>query len=286
MTDLHADHLADLRKSGLHDEMIALMRLRSLDAGGLARELGRPINSVQSALVIPYPSFAFQFDDPSASPPFQRYKLFPPGRDKDGRPVRYWQAPDSGVHLYILPAVRAVLTDARVPLYWTEGEKKAAKATQEGFHCVGLGGLWNWTDSKTGKGISELDGIVHVGRIEVIAPDSDVWARPNLLQAVFAFGKELEARGAHVFVVVLPPAGSAKGGLDDYLVAADPDRFRGLPQIELKDKAFTRQREWYSTDLLRGKRVTNVTNATRPACQARRWLSTVRHLPLIRASPA
>ena len=38
----------------------------------------------------------------------------------------------------------------------------------------------------------------------MIVPDSDVWTRPDLLQPVFALGKELEGRGAKVAVLKLP----------------------------------------------------------------------------------
>jgi hypothetical protein len=228
-------HLADLRKSGLSDDTIALMRVRSLDATELTAALGYAPDGVQSALALPYLGLDFV-----------RYRLFPPGRSADGHAIRYLQASGSAVHLYILPAVRAVLTDVSVPICWTEGEKKAAKATQDGFPCVGLGGLWNWLEAGTANGIEELDAILHVEREQIIVPDSDVWTRPDLLQAVYAFGKELEARGACVAVVIVPPGESgAKVGLDDFLVAHGADAFRGLKRIPLKHAAFTKQKEWF-----------------------------------------
>lgn len=234
--ELIAEHLADLHKSGLSDDTIAAMQVCSLSAAELAKELGYRPDIVRSALVIPYPSLDFA-----------RYKLFPPAAGKDGHSVRYLQRKDSGVHLYILPAVRQVLTDARVSLYYTEGEKKAARATQDAFSCIGLGGLWNWLDAGTANGIAELDAIVHVKRNEFIVPDSDVWTRSDLLRAVFAFGKELEARGAGVSVIILPSPDGVKVGLDDFLVANGADTFRALEPIPLKHAAFTRQREWYPT---------------------------------------
>jgi hypothetical protein len=193
------EHVEDLRKSGLSDDTIAEMKTRSLTAVELEAALSyvphragcRP-DRVRSALALPY----LEVD-------FTRYKLFPPALDANGHEQRYVQRKDSGVHLYVLPAVRAVLTDARVPLYYTEGEKKAAKATQEGFQCIGLGGLWNFLEAGTANGIAELDAIVHVEREEIIVPDADVWRRPELLRPVYALGKELEARGAKE---TLPPA--------------------------------------------------------------------------------
>ena len=136
---------------------------------------------VESALVIPYPDLDFR-----------RLKVFPAHMDAKGHKVKYLQPKDSGVHLYILPPVRAVLANPSIPLYFTEGEKKAAKAVQEGLACIGLGGLWNWIDKTTGEGIDELGMIAWPDRKTIIVPDSDIWMRPDLQKAVYAFGKELE----------------------------------------------------------------------------------------------
>lgn len=197
MAKFKKSHVLDLRKSGLNNKMILAMGVYSVTAAGLAAELGRLMKGVVSALMIPYPPIK------GTKVTFKRAKLFPPVLNQRGHKMRYAQAKASGVHLYVLPAVAAVLNDPTVPLYWTEGEKKAAKATQEGFYCVGLGGLWNWLKKGTAEGIAEIDAINHVDREEFIVPDSDVWTRPDLLRAVYALGKELEDRGATVRVVML-----------------------------------------------------------------------------------
>jgi len=80
----------------------------------------------------------------------------------------------------------------------------------------------------------------------VIVPDSDVWTRPDLLQPVFALGKELETRGAKVNVLKLPPGpDGAKVGLDDYLCAHPLDAFHALPRLTLKHAAFSRTSVWW-----------------------------------------
>ncbi len=38
--------------------------------------------------------------------------------------MKYWQPKGSGVHLYILPTVRAVLSNPDIEIAITEGEKK------------------------------------------------------------------------------------------------------------------------------------------------------------------
>src|SRR5438552_669388 len=83
---------------------------------------------------------------------------------------------------------------------------------------LAVSGLWNWQVG--GRAIADLDRIDWYERDAVIVPDSDVWTRQDLVQPVFALGKELEGRGAKVSVLKLPSgAAGAKIGLDDYLCA-------------------------------------------------------------------
>jgi len=114
-----------------------------------------------------------------------------------------------------------------VPLHLTEGAKKALKADQEGLTCAGLGGLWSWRLG--GQPIADLDRIDWYERETVLVPDSDVWTRQDLLQAVFALGRDLEGRGARVGVLKLPVGeAGAKVGRDDYAAAPEPrPRARG-----------------------------------------------------------
>src|SRR5207244_12501787 len=65
-------------------------------------------------------------------------------------------------------------------------------------------------------------------------------------QAVFAFGKELEGRGAKVAVLKLPSASDGtKAGLDDYLCAHSREAFDTLPRLALKHAAFSRTAGWW-----------------------------------------
>jgi hypothetical protein len=124
----------------------------------------------------------------------------------------------------------------------TEGEKKALKACQEALVCVAIGGLWNWRQD--GCAIPDFDDIAWVERSVTIVPDSDVWARLDLIKAVYALGAELEGRGANVEVLILPHD-SGKAGLDDYLVAHSLSEFHKLKRIPLKHKTFSKAREWH-----------------------------------------
>lgn len=191
LSGFHPDHLADLAKSGLNAETVLKLAIRTVLPREIDRHLGFRNPAIDSLLCFPYPGI----------PGFCRDKVFPAFKDKDGHSVRYLQRKNSGAHLYIPPLARAVLADPTVVFYLTEGEKKTAKACQEGLPCIGLGGLWCWLHE--GKPIADLDGILWAERPTVLVPDSDVWERPELLHAIYALGAELEQRGAYVRVLRL-----------------------------------------------------------------------------------
>ena len=131
---LHPDHLADLRRSGLSDETIVTLGIYSARPQDIPQLIGWNPSEVTSALVLPYPG----------EDGFYRVKVFPSFTKRDGHTVKYLQRPGTGVQLYNPPLAAKVLKDPSKPLGWTEGEKKAAKACQEGVPCIGLGGLWNF----------------------------------------------------------------------------------------------------------------------------------------------
>ena len=241
---LHHEALEDLRKSGLSDATIAEAGLYTPAPGDLPRLLGaRLAEQVRHALVFPYDVVGrgglWRRDDE-----FVRCKLFPPVSDGDGHAIRYHQRGGTPPRLFIPAPARAALADPSVPLMIAEGEKKALKANQEGFACVAVGGLWSWQAG--GRPIADLDRIDWCERETAIAPDSDAWTRPDLLQPVFALGKELESRGAKVAVLKLPPGpGGAKVGLDDYFCAHRPGAFGKLSRLGLKHPTLTRLMSWW-----------------------------------------
>src|SRR5262249_5448047 len=73
---------------------------------------------------------------------------------EDGKAIRYESPKGSSNIAYFPPGTLAALKDPSVPLVITEGEKKAAKADQEGFPCIGLVGVWGWQK----KRVKDKDG--------------------------------------------------------------------------------------------------------------------------------
>jgi hypothetical protein len=241
---LHPEALEDLRHSGLSNATIAAARLHTAAPGDLPRLLSvRLVDQVRHVLVFPYDTTPSGIPVPHADA-FMRCKLFPPVNDGQGHTIRYYQRAGTPPRLYVPAQARAVLMNPTVALVVTEGEKKALKGNQEGLPSVAVGGLWSWQSQ--GRPIPDLDRIDWVDRETVIAPDSDVWIRPDLLQPVFALGKELEERGARVAVLKLPAAGDGgKTGLDTYLCTHACDELETLPRLALKHAALGRASTWW-----------------------------------------
>ena len=173
-----------------------------------------------------------------------RLKPDRPRKDKNGKPIKYESPLGSNNRAFFPPRTRTALKDVSLPLIITEGEKKAAKADQEGFACLGVTGVWNWIKKrqcdKDGNSqgerelIDDLAVIPWKGRNVFICYDSDLADKPDVSLAEWRLAECLTRHGANVKVVRLPsgepgPDGKpAKVGLDDFLVSHDPAAFRQL----------------------------------------------------------
>jgi P4 family phage/plasmid primase-like protien len=210
LSEAHREHL---RTSGLNDEMIARAGLKSVTAEQ-AYLLGfRKL----SGMVIPYPGRDGHIRLRPDAPPV----------DEHGREAKYLSVAGAGVRLYVPPGVERVLRERNKPLIITEGEKKALKATQEGFPTVGLSGVDCWRAKDQGV-IQDLKAIKWKHRPTYIAFDSDILDKSEVQAALRGLVEWLESCGAEVRIVILPSGlNGEKVGLDDYLMqrsAADLQR--------------------------------------------------------------
>ena len=123
---------------------------------------------------------------------------------------------------------------------------------QHGLIAIGIGGVWNWKDRESWKGIEELQVIAFADRDVGLVFDSDTWTRDDLQRAVYALGKYLEFRGAKVSVYLIPQPTREKVGLDDYLLNHTIEDFKQLKNLTLKHPALAQHKEWY--EQWRGKK--------------------------------
>jgi hypothetical protein len=126
--------------------------------------------------------------------------------------------------LDVPPRCKPSIGNPHVPLYITEGAKKADSAASRGLCCISIAGVWNWRGRNKDDGLTALgdwDNIaLNDGRTVTVVFDSDAMRKPQVHSALVRIGRFLASRGAHVGYAYLPCTDTgAKVGLDDFLVA-------------------------------------------------------------------
>ena len=140
-------HLADLRKSGLSDEQIERCGFHSLQNAVSVQKALRWRHyhgELGDCLAIPF------CDADGKGLDYCRLKPDRPRRaKKDGKPIKYESPKGVSNRAYFPPNTLAALQNPSIPLLITEGEKKSAKADQEGFACIGLVGVYGWQKKRS-----------------------------------------------------------------------------------------------------------------------------------------
>jgi hypothetical protein len=143
-------------------------------------------------------------------------------RVRDGKAVKYETPTGQRNGIDVPPRVGPMLGDPTVPLWITEGVKKADSAALAGLCCVALPGVWSWrgTNGHGGKvAVPDWQDIALNDRRCVLAFDSDVVRKRSVRFALDALADYLASKGAHVEYLHLPDDDQTKTGIDDYLVA-------------------------------------------------------------------
>lgn len=132
----------DLLKSGLNEETIANMGVETLNAQQLSHILDRTdIELDEEGYKIPY------FDMEGNPTSSFNVRLMKGLKKEDGQKRIKYCKPSGTANLVYFPPSFKELYDRHNYVVVTEGEKKAAKACQEGIPCVAISGVWNWFDN-------------------------------------------------------------------------------------------------------------------------------------------
>lgn len=157
------------------------------------------------------------------------------------------------------------LLDKNIPIIFTEGEKKAMKATQEGFYTCALPGVTSWLKSpipkdlkekskeelleyiKTHENIDEdetLDIIPDIVNADwkdkeiILCYDADLYYKEQVKIALYKFAAYMISEHKAKIKIALLPQTEAKG-IDDYLIAYGKEAFQkvldGAQELTLKD---------------------------------------------------
>jgi len=137
---------------------------------------------------------------------------------KDGKEAKYLFPAGERVVLDVPPACREDLRNVGVPLFITEGIRKADSAASHGLCCIDVLGVWLWRD-KSGA-LPDWEYVATKNRTVYIVFDSDVMTKESVHAALVRLKRFLESRGATVLLIYLPPTEDGKKvGLDDYFAA-------------------------------------------------------------------
>lgn len=141
-------------------------------------------------------------------------------QDND-KPIKYETPQRRGLRLDAPPRCFKGLGDPSVPLFITEGIKKADSLATAGACVITLLGVWGWrgTNEYGGKALlADFDLIALNGRTVYLTFDSDIIVKEQVKLALDRFSRVLINKKAIVKTVHLPPgADNAKTGVDDYL---------------------------------------------------------------------
>jgi hypothetical protein len=125
---------------------------------------------------------------------------------KNGKPIKYETRAGSRMLIDVPPGTLPHLDDPSIPLWVTEGIRKADSGVSRGLAIIALLGVWNWkgTNAKGGKTVlSDWDSIALNGRTVYLAFDSDAATNRQVATALNWLGQFLRRRDARVRYVRL-----------------------------------------------------------------------------------
>jgi hypothetical protein len=224
---LTAAHRQHLYGSAIIDAIIAERGYRSI----ASRTEWRAFDDTMPDRQITAPGIAFPVFRLGLMPPYAW--LLRPDRPRlsqgtSPRPIKYEWPARVRPCLDVASPQRMLLADPTIPIWITEGAKKAdALRSLYGDHIVpiNLNGVWAWRGTSAAGGklvLPDMDEIAWNGRTVVLAFDSDVVRKKQVLAALQRLAVVLNVRGvAEVRVLLLSQQGSDKCGVDDFLAGGN-----------------------------------------------------------------
>ena len=226
LSDTHYTMLAG--GSGISDENIQARGYKTVIADSDLKALGfAPAQCRAPGLLLPLWTpdgsnghYIYRPDNPRV------YENKRSGRLPDGtypqRVIKYEMPKGEGVRLDCPPTCRPALADPAVPLFITEGQKKADALASRGACAVALLGVWNFKGRNTLGGttlLADFDYIALNNRAVYLVFDSDVTTKSGVRAALERLTEHLKRKGAVVHMIYLPQPDNGKTGVDDWFVA-------------------------------------------------------------------
>jgi hypothetical protein len=214
---LFNDHYRHLTNgSGISEEVIKERGYRSVSAKPDLEKLGFATSQLRvPGMLIPLWSVDGQEGG---------YQFRPdhPRNSNRGRPIKYESPKGSSNRLDCPPRCQKMLGNPQVPLWITEGSKKADALASNGACAVSVSGVWGFKGKNQFGGITFLadwDYIAVKNRIVYLAFDSDIVSKDPVRKALEHIAEHLKRKGAFIKIIQLPQLeGQDKTGIDDYLL--------------------------------------------------------------------
>ena len=213
---LYPEHLKMLADSGISPEFANQRGYETIVNSQLLKPLG--FNQTQQkfgqGLLIPL----LRVDGTVSG---YQFRPDTPRQHQNGKDRKYETPSRQRNVLDVPPGVGDWLDKPDVPLWITEGTKKADCGAVHGLCIVALSGVWNWRGSNDFGGktvLADFHDVALNGRRVILAFDSDAARNADVFHAMCALASWLKTKDARVEYLHLPDNGDAKVGLDDYLV--------------------------------------------------------------------
>lgn len=220
---LNTEHLRMLQEgSGISFDIIQARGYRSTDNIKELKELGFSKQQCRSGLLLPIWSPDGKNGLCVLRPDKPRIKT---GATKDGKQktIKYEFPQGHAMRIDCPPICREMMANPSIPLWITEGVKKADALASYDLCAIDLLGVWNFKGKNQFGGttlLADFDYIALDGREVRIVFDSDVMTKPEVRQALKRLTEHLKRKKANVSHVYLPNDNNGqKTGVDDYLAA-------------------------------------------------------------------
>ena len=153
-----------------------------------------------------------------------QYRPDDPRKDaKRERPIKYENALGSSAHLDVPPRCLGQLGDPNIPIWFSEGAKKADSLATQGACAVNLSSVWGFKGKNPFGGVTlqaDFDLIALKDRVSYVIYDSDYATNPFVHKAQERLLEHLRRKGSNAKAIYLPPKpDGGKQGADDFLAA-------------------------------------------------------------------
>jgi hypothetical protein len=224
--NLSDEHLATLRASAIGDREIIMRGYRTITNPTDLANLGFSSKQCRApGLLLPLWTTdgnnglcVYRPDNPRVVE--NRKKKNPDGTHPN-RVIKYEFPENQNMRIDCPPACHPDLSDPGVPLWITEGQKKADALASLGLCSVGLLGVWSWrgTNELGGKTVlADWENVALNGREVRIVFDSDINENENIQYAAKRLATWFANKKAAVKIAYLPATeGRSKTGVDDWL---------------------------------------------------------------------